>query len=169
MLRRLLAAATITLLLATACSGSEKKVTSTASPGAATAAAAVATTLPSLTPGPTPVGIDLSSLSPAARAAAEVAVAPGHGYTAVVTSVTLESYRDLMCGRQPYAVADVPVWAVALFITSRLPYPIPNGYTPPDPATLPKTMLWIIDASNYVSLQTFSPWPIDRAPGSNCP
>ncbi|HEY5475827.1 MAG TPA: hypothetical protein VIK11_03835 [Tepidiformaceae bacterium] len=169
MLRRLLLAIAIVFPMVTACSAPGSKVTSTAGPSEATAASAGPTTLPSLTPGPTPVGLDLSSLSPEARKAAEVAVAPGHGYTAVVTAVTLESYRDLMCGRQPYAAEDVAVWAVALFITSRPPYPIPKGYTPPDPATLPKTMLWIIDASTYTSLQTFSPWPIDRAPGSKCP
>jgi len=126
------------------------------------------TRLPTPTPGTTVAGLDLNSLSPEARRAAEVAIAPGHGFTAVATAVSLESYRDLMCGRQPYAVPDVPVWAVAIRIASRMPISIPPGatVTPWPPAD---TMLWIIDASNYVSLQTFSPWPIDRAPGSNCP
>jgi len=120
---------------------------------------------------PLRAGVDFDRLRGDAHRAAEVALAlaPGRGFTAVIVSVSEESYRDLMCGRQSFAVEDRPVWAVALLIVSRRVSSPPPGVTPEDPATLPTTMLFIIDAATFDSLQTFSPWPLARAPGSNCP
>ena len=110
--------------------------------------------------------VDLASLEPEARAAADAVLASQYGRV-IVTFVERASFKDLMCGRQPYHVKDVPVWAVGIYVVR---WPVMSGAVvgatmPPPP---PRNQLVILDQSNLVSLQTFAPWPLDRAPGSQC-
>ena len=92
------------------------------------------------------------------------------GALTTVASVERMSYREAMCGLATYPIPEGDVFAVWLKGPFQTPvFSIPYGVSAADFNKEFPSKLYLVDATSFVSQQSFAPWPLPRDPKANCP